>query len=72
MNTSSMDKKTSFFSFKLIKIIAAIFISIYLIIWAISSPLSKHFIKPLVLEQGLTLSDDTGDLLQPFSKSINN
>ncbi len=70
MNTSSLDKKTSFFSFKLIKIIAAIFISIYLIIWAISSPLSKHFIKPLVLEQGLTLSDDTGIYYNPFLSQL--
>lgn len=70
MNTSSIDKKTSFFSLKLIKIITVIFISIYLIIWAISSPLSKHFIKPIVLEQGLTLSDDTSIYYNPFLSQL--
>ena len=70
MKTSSINKKSSFFSFKLIKIIAAIFIGLYLIIWAISSPLSKHFIEPVLLEQGLTVSPDTSIYYNPFLSQL--
>ena len=70
MNTSSFDKKTSFFSNKLVKIIALTFISIYLIIWAISSPLCKHFVKPILLEQGLTLSNETSIYYNPFLSQL--
>lgn len=70
MNTSSIEKKSSFFIFKLIKIITAVFISIYLLIWVISSPLSLHFIKPLVHEQGLQLSEDTSIYYNPFLSQL--
>lgn len=70
MNSSSPETKYSFFSFKLIKVIVVVFISLYLFIWAISSPLSKHFIKPLVHEQGLMLSDDTSIYYNPFLSQL--
>jgi len=70
MNTSSFDIKPSIFSNKWLKIIAATFLSLYLIIWAISSPLSKHFIEPILLEQGLTLSTDTSISYNPFLSQL--
>jgi hypothetical protein len=70
MNTSPFDKKPSVFSNKWIKVIAATFIGLYLIIWAISSPVSKHFIKPILLEQGLTLSDSTSIRYNPFLSQL--
>ena len=70
MNSSSFTKQSSPFSNKLIKIIATVFLSVYLLIWAISSPLSKHFIEPILLEQGLTLSDDASIYYNPFLSQI--
>jgi hypothetical protein len=70
MNTSTSAKKNSNTAFKWLKIAFAIFISLYLIIWAISSPLSKHFIKPVLLEQGLVLSDDASISYNPFLSQL--
>jgi len=70
MNTTSFDKKTFLFSNKLLKIAIAIFLGIYLTIWAISSPVSKHFIEPILLEQGLILSNDTSISYNPFLSQL--
>jgi hypothetical protein len=70
MNTSTFAKKKSLTSNKWIKITFATFISLYLIVWAISSPLSKHFIEPLLLEQGLILSDNTSIRYNPFLSQL--
>ena len=70
MNTSSPAKKPSTFFSKLLKIVAALFIGIYLIIWAISSPVSKYFISPILKEQGLTLSPDTSIHYNPFLSQL--
>ena len=70
MNTSASTTKKSFFSHKLFKIIPAIFISIYLIIWGISSPLSKYFIEPVLQEQGLTLSPEASIYYNPFLSQL--
>lgn len=70
MKASSTNQKNSFFSFKLVKIIAAFFISLYLIIWAVSSPVSKHFIEPVLLEQGLSISSDTSIYYNPFLSQL--
>lgn len=70
MNTSSSVKKSSFNFSKLIKIIALFFFSLYLIIWAISSPLSKYFIEPILAEQGLTLSSKTSIRYNPFLSQL--
>lgn len=70
MNASSSIKKSSINFSKLLKIIAVIFISLYLIIWAISSPLSKYFINPLLAEQGLTLSSDASIRYNPFLSQL--
>lgn len=69
MNTSTI-KKSPFYFNKPIKIIALVFISLYLIIWAISSPLSKYIISPILAEQGLTLSSDTSIRYNPFMSQL--
>ena len=56
--------------YKKIKIVATTFLTLYLMIWAISSPVSKHFIKPILLEQGLTLATDTSISYNPFLSQL--
>jgi len=70
MNISAFNQKPSVFSHKSIKIIATTFLTLYLIVWAISSPLSKHFIKPILLEKGLFLSPDTSISYNPFLSQL--
>jgi len=70
MNFSAFNQKQPIIFHKSIKIIATIFLTIYLIIWAISSPLSKHFIKPILLEKGLFLSPDTSIRYNPFLSQL--
>ena len=60
----------SIFSHRVFRIIAPTAITLYLIIWAISSPLSKHLIKPVLLEKGLTLSSDTSITYNPFLSQL--
>ncbi len=70
MNTSSFTKKSSFLSNKWLRITFATFIGLYLIIWAISSPLSKHFIAPILLKQKLSLSAETSIRYNPFLSQL--
>lgn len=70
MNTTHFDKKPATFTNKWIKIVAAAFIALYLIIWAISSPVTKYFIKPILLAQGLTLSADSSVHYNPFLSQL--
>lgn len=69
MNASSVRKLPIYVS-KPVKIIATLFIGLYLVIWAISSPLSKYFINPILAEQGLTLSSDTSIRYNPFLSQL--
>ncbi|PHR83291.1 MAG: hypothetical protein COA59_12785 [Colwellia sp.] len=70
MNASSSVKKSSLYFSKPVKIITLLFIGLYFVIWAISSPLSKYFIKPILLEQGLTLSANTSIRYNPFISQL--
>jgi len=70
MNATSYFSKSSTYFNKLVKIIAIIFLSLYLIIWAISSPLSKYFLEPILTNQGLTLSPDTSISYNPFMSQL--
>jgi hypothetical protein len=70
MNVSSSAKKTPFYFSKPVKIIVTLFIGLYLVVWAISSPLSKYFITPILAEQGLTLSPDTSIRYNPFMSQL--
>ena len=70
MNTSSSVKKSPLYFSKAVKIMTLLFIGLYLIIWAISSPLSKYFITPILVEQGLTLSSDTSVRYNPFMSQL--
>ncbi len=69
MAASSVIKSPIYFS-KSVKIIATLFISLYLVVWAISSPLSQYFIKPLLIEKRLTLSPDTSIRYNPFLSQL--
>jgi hypothetical protein len=69
MNASPVRKSPIYFS-KPVKIIATLFIGLYLVIWAISSPLSKYFINPILAEQGLMLSSDTSIRYNPFLSQL--
>jgi hypothetical protein len=59
---------------RVFKWLAIIFVSLYLIIWSLSSPITKYFLAPLLAEQGLRLSDETSIRFNPFLTrlSINN
>ncbi|NQY86694.1 MAG: DUF748 domain-containing protein [Colwellia sp.] len=70
MNASSAVKKSPIYFSKAVKIIATLFIGLYLVIWAASSPLSKYFIIPILAEQGLTLSPDTSIRYNPFISQL--
>jgi len=70
MNTSSPVKKSPIYFSKPVKVITSLFIGLYLVIWAISSPVSKHFITPVLIEQGLTLSPDTSIHYNPFMSQL--
>jgi len=70
MNTSSSVKKSPIYFSKPVKIITTLFIGLYLVIWAISSPLSKYFIAPILVEQGLTLSSGTSIRYNPFMSQL--
>ena len=56
----------SFFTHKFFKIVLALYLGLFLLIWAISSPLIKHFITPILAEQQLQLSDDASIRFNPF------
>jgi len=70
MNTSAFKKESFIFSHKWIKVIVITFLALYFIIWAISSPLSKYFIKPILLEKGLSLSTSTSISYNPFLSQL--
>jgi len=70
MNASSSVKKPPIYFRKPVKIITTLFIGLYLLIWAISSPLSKYLITPILVEQGLTLSSDTSIRYNPFMSQL--
>jgi hypothetical protein len=56
----------SFFTHKFFKILLALYIGAFLLIWLISSPLIKHFIAPVLAEKQLHLSDDSSIRFNPF------
>lgn len=70
MDTSQLDKKSPFSAIKWIQSILIVFFVLYLIIWAISSPVSKYFIKPILHEQGLALASQTSISYNPFLSQL--
>jgi len=59
---------------RIFKWLAIVFVTLNLIIWSLSSPITKYFLAPLLAEQGLYLSTDTSIRFNPFLTrlSINN
>ncbi len=56
----------SFVTHKFFKILLALYLGLFLFIWLVSSPLAKHFIKPILAEHHLQLSDDASIRFNPF------
>lgn len=56
----------SFFTHKFFKILLALYLGFFLLIWLLSSPLIKHFIAPVLAEQQLHLSDKASIRFNPF------
>ena len=56
----------SFFTHKFFKVLLALYLGLFLLIWLISSPIAKHFIAPILAEQQLHLSDDASIRFNPF------
>ena len=66
-----MNKVISIFTkASLLQKIILVIISLYMLIWAISSPLIKHFVKPIAQEQGLTITDSASFRFNPFLTQI--
>ena len=61
-----MARLLAFFTHKFFKILLALYISIFSIIWLISSPVAKHFISPILAEKQLQLSDEASIRFNPF------
>ena len=56
----------SFFTHKFFKVLLALYLGLFLLIWLISSPLIKHFISPILAEKQLHLSDNASIYFNPF------
>jgi hypothetical protein len=56
----------TFFTHKLLKILLAVYLGLFMLIWLLSSPVAKHFIKPILAEQHLQLSDEASIRFNPF------
>lgn len=61
---------SSVFQHKILKIIFSLYIASFLLIWAISSPLIKHYIKPILTEHNLRLNDESSIRFNPFLMRI--
>jgi hypothetical protein len=60
----------SFFQHKFFKIIVGLYIAIYLAIWAFSSPITKHYLTPILTEHNLTINDNSSIRFNPFLMRI--
>ena len=56
----------SFFTHKIFKVLLALYLGLFSLVWLISSPAIKHFITPILAEQQLHLSDDASISFNPF------
>lgn len=61
-----MARLLTFFTHKFFKILLALYLGLFSIIWLISSPVAKHFISPLLAEKQLQLNDDASIRFNPF------
>ncbi|MEY8214293.1 MAG: DUF748 domain-containing protein [Colwellia sp.] len=55
---------------KIISALFAFYLSLYLIVWALSSPVSKYIIAPFLQEQNLTLSKNSSISFNPFMMQL--
>ncbi|GAA0811997.1 hypothetical protein GCM10009111_05320 [Colwellia asteriadis] len=52
------------------KVILSLYLSLYFLIWAISSPVTKHYLEPVLHEYGLALSQDSSIRYNPFMTEL--
>ena len=57
---------SSIFQHKLFKVIIGLYIALYLLIWASSSLVVKHYAGPMLAQHNLQLSDDSAIRYNPF------
>jgi len=60
----------SFFTHKVFKVLLAFYLGFFCLIWLISSPVAKYYIKPILAEHQLQLSEDASIRLNPFLMRI--
>lgn len=65
-----MSSLITFFTHKFFKILLAIYLGLFMLIWLISSPVAKYFVNPILAEQQLKLSDDASIRFNPFLMRI--
>lgn len=68
--TVTMVRLLSFFTHKFFKVLLALYLGIFSLIWLISSPVAKYFIPPILAEHQLRLSDDASIRLNPFLMQV--
>ncbi|TYK67116.1 DUF748 domain-containing protein [Colwellia echini] len=56
----------NFFTHKFFKVLLALYLGLFSLIWLISSPIAKHYLTPILAEQQLQLSDDASIRFNPF------
>lgn len=61
-----MSSLINFFTHKFFKVLFAIYLSVFMLIWIISSPVAKHYISPVLADYHLELSDDSSIRFNPF------
>lgn len=61
-----MARLLSFFTHKVFKILLSLYLGLFLLIWLISSPVTKHFLTPVLSEQQLHLADEASISFNPF------
>ncbi|WP_019027331.1 DUF748 domain-containing protein [Colwellia piezophila] len=61
-----MTSLLAFFTHKFFRILLALYLGLFSLIWWFSSPVTKHFITPILAEQQLHLSDDASIRFNPF------
>lgn len=61
-----MTSLINFFTHKFFKVLFALYLGLFILIWVISSPVAKHYISPILADYQLKMSDDASIRFNPF------
>lgn len=61
-----MTSLINFFTHKFFKVLLVIYLTLFTLIWLVSSPIAKHYINPVLADYNLQLSDDASIRFNPF------